>query len=218
MSEKIAFFDIDHTILKKSSGDYLIAEAWKRRVITLGLVLSVPWHYLRYRFALPAWGSAGVVIDAIKGLPLGTFRAIAASAFTHRYRKEIFPAIESRIAGLRRSGAKIWLATSSVDVFVAPLARHLKADGLVASQLEFKDGKSTGRFAGRPVFGAEKLRRVKETVKKMGIPLSKCSFYSDSFHDLPLLEAAGKAVAVNPDHRLEKIARQKGWEIIRCRL
>jgi HAD superfamily hydrolase (TIGR01490 family) len=123
-----------------------------------------------------------------------------------------------RVDALKARGISVWFATSSVDFLVQPIVDRLGADGLIASQLEFQDGISTGRFEGRPAFGIEKLRRVKEQADRLAVDLRDCSFYSDSVHDLPLLEAVGTPVAVNPDFRLKKIARQRGWEILRCSL
>ena len=57
------------------------------------------------------------------------------------------------------------------------------------------------------MFRAEKKKRVLEYAVNRGIALSDCSFYSDSIYDLPLLEAVGRAVAVNPDFRLRRLAR-----------
>jgi phosphoserine phosphatase len=65
-----------------------------------------------------------------------------------------------------------------------------------------------------PAFGAEKLSRARALIERLGLSGADCAFYSDSVHDLPLLEAVARPVAVNPDHRLKRIARRRGWEII----
>ena len=64
--------------------------------------------------------------------------------------------MERQIEKLRGEGTQIWLATSSVDIIVMPLAEYFEVDGLIASSLEFHNGRSTGRFAGKPVFRPRK--------------------------------------------------------------
>ena len=105
------------------------------------------------------------------------------------------------------------LATSSLDIIVEPLAQYLHVDGVLATSLEFEDGTCTGRFSGMPMFRREKKERVLSFIAGEGVSAGECSFYSDSIYDLPLLEAVGRPVAVNPDFRLRWIARRRGWPI-----
>jgi HAD superfamily hydrolase (TIGR01490 family) len=216
MSEKIAFFDVDHTLLRRASAEYFLREAWRRKIVPLRLILAIPALYFSYRFQKVRWDMWDSPLPGIAGIPDSTLHEIAVSSFNKRYLPALFPAMERQIAQLREEGTRIWLATSSVDIIVKPLAEYFGADGIIASSLEFSDGKSTGRFAGKPVFGPEKLNRVRDLAFSRGIDLSCCSFFSDSIHDLPLLEAAGRPVAVNPDFKLARIAKKRGWQIVRC--
>jgi phosphoserine phosphatase len=106
------------------------------------------------------------------------------------------------------------LATSSLDFIVAPLATHLGAGGILATTLQFVNGACTGQIAGTPMFRREKKNRVLAYLAQEGVAPSDCSFYSDSIYDLPLLEEVGRPVAVNPDFRLRRIARSRGWPIL----
>ena len=107
------------------------------------------------------------------------------------------------------------LATSSVDFIVAPLAAYLDVNGVLATNLEFSDGACTGRFDGLPMFRREKKERVLAFLAEHAIDPRDCSFYSDSIYDLPLLESVGRPVAMNPDFRLRRVARRRGWPIMR---
>jgi phosphoserine phosphatase len=109
------------------------------------------------------------------------------------------------------------LATSSLDFIVAPLAVHLGVRDVIATTLEFRDDVCTGRVQGRPLFRGEKQRRVLDFIAAAGEDPVRCSFHSDSIYDLPLLEAVGEPVAVNPDFRLRRFARRRGWPVIDCR-
>jgi HAD superfamily hydrolase (TIGR01490 family) len=218
MPEQIAFFDIDHTLIKRSSGACFLIEANRCGVVPLSLLFGIPGLYFKYIFQDLHWEDWVDNLPGVHGISRDAFKKIALMSYDRRCKKLLFPKMIERVESLKAQGIPVWFATSSVDVLVQPIVDCLGADGLIASQLEFSDGISTGKFDGKPAFGIEKLRRVRDQAESLGADLRDCSFYSDSVHDLPLLEAVGTPVAVNPDFRLKKIARQRGWEIIRCSL
>ena len=132
-------------------------------------------------------------------------------------RADVYPGAKTLIQRLKSSGRKVVLATSSVDLIVRPLADYLGIEDILATSFEFVDGVCTGRFEGRPFFGYEKMRRVIDFLQKNNVSRRDCSFYSDSVHDLPLLEVIGHPFVVNPDIRLKNIAQKRGWEILKFR-
>ena len=89
-------------------------------------------------------------------------------------------------------------------------------DGAIGSQIsEVVDGVYTGKPAGLFIYGAGKARAIEELAEREGIDLSASYPYSDSESDLPMLRAVGHPVAVNPDPRLARIARQQQWQVLR---
>ena len=73
-----------------------------------------------------------------------------------------------------------------------------------------------GRYTGRMAFyayGPEKATAMRALAERTGIDLAASSAYSDSATDLPMLEAVGRPVVVNPDRALAKVARERGWEV-----
>jgi phosphoserine phosphatase len=95
------------------------------------------------------------------------------------------------------------------------LASVLAMDGAVGTRWEVVDGQYTGRLAGPFAYGEGKAAAVREFAAEQGIDLAASYAYSDSASDLPMLEAVGHPVAVNPDAPLEEVARRDGWEILR---
>ncbi len=215
MNEKVAFFDVDHTLIRRSSCACFLLEARKQGLIRRRWLLAIPFYYFKYIFQNISWDSWKAPIPCVAGVPREVLTRIAQDSWERRFRASVFPGMVSRVTSLKDAGVPVWIASSSVDFLVAPLADALNSDGIVASELEFRDGKSTGYFGGVPAFGKEKLRRVRALAERLAVDLADCSFYSDSIHDLPLLEAVGKPVAVNPDFRLSRIAKARGWEIVR---
>ena len=96
------------------------------------------------------------------------------------------------------------------------LARVLAFDGAIGSRFsEVVDGVYTGRPAGVFVYGRGKARAIEQLAAREGIDLARSYAYSDSASDLPMLEAVGHPVAVNPDAALAKVAREERWEVLR---
>lgn len=215
MKPAAAFFDIDHTIIRYSSGGLFLVEAFRQGIVPLHLVLSIPFYYAQYRLFRPKWNTRMKPVQGLDGIHRSSIEKISREIFQKKYLQNVFPEIQQRIEQLQAQGTDVILATSSIDILVEPLSSWLNADHLIASKLEFSEGKTTGCFEGKPVFSEEKLKRVREYAEGKKIALSECAFYSDSIHDLPLLEAVGTPVAVNPDARLYKLAVSKNWEIIR---
>jgi phosphoserine phosphatase len=99
-------------------------------------------------------------------------------------------------------------------VIVEPLAEHLGVDGAIASRPFVDDD---GRYTGEMEFyayGPFKVEAMKELALAEDLDLDESSAYSDSYTDLPMLEAVGHPVAVNADRVLAKVARERGWEVM----
>ena len=108
----------------------------------------------------------------------------------------------------RAAGYKVYLVSASPEVIVEPLAEHLGVDGAIASRPVVDDD---GRYTGEMEFyayGPFKAEAIEELARQEGLDLEESSAYSDSYTDLPMLEAVGHPVVVNPDRVLAKVARR----------
>ena len=94
------------------------------------------------------------------------------------------------------------------------LAKHLGATHVIANRLEIKDGFATGRLLRPVVAGPEKARLIREHAKSKNLDLGECYAYSDSYSDVPMLSVVGYPAAVNPDTKLERLARTYGWPVL----
>jgi HAD superfamily hydrolase (TIGR01490 family) len=210
----VNFFDVDHTLTRHSSGGRFIAAAMRRKVLPRRLLLVLPWYSLTYRLGIFRLRAYEKGFPYMRGISRATLEEIARESFNRALKGDLYPEAVELVRAIRADGRRVILATSSLDFIVEPLAEYLSADGLLATALEFQDGKSTGRMQGTPMFRAEKKARVLSWLAREGVPARQCSFYSDSIYDLPLLEAVGRPVAVNPDFRLRRVARRRGWQIM----
>ena len=94
------------------------------------------------------------------------------------------------------------------------MSLSLGMDDIICSSLEVKDGYLTGRPLGRICFGQEKVVRLNEYCKNNNINPIQSWYYGDSISDLPVLSSVGIPVCVNPDKRLKKAARKRGWKVL----
>ena len=209
----IDFFDVDHTLTRRSSGGRFLALAMKRGVLPHRLLAVLPWYSLTYRLGIFRLRGYEKGFPYLRGIEKTTLEEIARDSFEQSLKGDLFPDAVALMNSLRDRGRRVMLATSSLDIIVEPLAQYLRVDGVLATALEFVDGACTGRFLGMPMFRREKSKRVLSYIAGQGVTARECSFFSDSIYDLPLLESVGTPIAVNPDFRLRRIARRRGWTI-----
>jgi HAD superfamily hydrolase (TIGR01490 family) len=110
-------------------------------------------------------------------------------------------------------GHAVWLVSAAPIELAGIIAERLGLEGAIATRSEIVDDRYTGRLATPPMHGTEKAQAVRELAAERGFELAECYAYSDSQHDLPLLQLVGHPVAVNPDGALRHHAREQGWPI-----
>ncbi|HEY9593161.1 MAG TPA: HAD-IB family hydrolase [Spirochaetia bacterium] len=213
----IAFFDVDHTLTRRSTGGRFILLAIRQGVLPRRLLFVVAWYSLTYKLGFFRLRPYDEGFPYLRGILRSELERIGRESFEKSLKADLFDGAVNLVRNAVAEGREVVLATSSLDFIVEPLAAYLGVHGLLATALEFVDGKCTGRMAGEPMFRKEKRARVLALLEQRGVRPSDCSFYSDSIYDLPLLESVGSPVAVNPDFRLRRIARDRGWTIIDLR-
>jgi phosphoserine phosphatase len=113
----------------------------------------------------------------------------------------------------RQAGLLVVIVSASPEEIVAPLARYLGVDEAIASQPHVdNEGRYTGTMAF-DAFGPAKVAAMHALARDHGIDLGASYAYSDSATDVPMLEAVGHPVVVNPDRELARVAAERGWEV-----
>ncbi|MFV1989440.1 MAG: HAD-IB family hydrolase [Acidimicrobiales bacterium] len=210
-----AIFDLDRTLLRGGSGPVL---QHALREEGLGPQQDVPG--LGALFGLfevigetyPSMLVAKRAVSMTKGWPVDAVDRAAAAAAPELFAK-VLPYAKQVIEQHRGEGRKLVLATTTPEHLVRPLAELLNFDAVVASKHAQLNGEFLGELDGDFVWGRAKARAVKRWLKDQGISLRSSYAYSDSYYDVPLLARVGHPVAVNPDIRLEALARLRGWEV-----
>lgn len=211
----IAFFDLDKTLLAVNSGTL-----WLRRELALGYVtkrqaLRAAAWLVRYHFGFA--GAERMVEEAISQIA-GTRADALKERTTRFYEQEVSKAYRpGGLVALRAHRAakdRCVLLTSSTNYMAELAQRQLELDGVLCNTIEVDaSGLHTGKVVGRVCFAAGKLVHAEAEARTNAVSLKDCTFYTDSYSDLAVLEAVGHPVAVNPDPRLKRHAARVGWPV-----
>ena len=116
-----------------------------------------------------------------------------------------------------QNGKTVVIATATNDFVTRPIADLFNVQTLIATEFETKDQQFTGKVIDVPCFREGKLNKVQKWVDDNNFDLSKASFYSDSFNDLPLLEKVKTPVIVDGDDKLVEIGKNRDWDCVSFR-
>jgi len=212
-----AFFDLDKTVIASAS-----MVAFGRRFYDAGLisrrtVVRGLWGQLIYLHLGASEEKLARMRESVlaltRGWDQGRVSSIVEDALTSVVEPIIYAEALEVMADHRRAGRRIVIVSASPEEIVAPIGRLLDADDVLASRARVDlDGRYTGEMAFY-AYGPFKVDAMVQLSEDQGIDLSASWAYSDSYTDLPMLEAVGHPVAVNPDRPLAKAARDRRWEV-----
>ena len=210
-----AFFDFDGTIIATHSVKDMFLERIRSGEITgqeiydLGDLISR--YFLRFGDFEDAIAAA---VRNLKGMSELRLRSMGEKVSREHLTGEVFPEIRAVIKAHQRKGHTVAIVSSATRYQVESLASELGIEHILCTELEFKNGKLTGRLDGKACYGENKLTAVREFAKNRRVSLKKSYFYSNGSEDIVAMEAVGHPVAVNPDSKLASIARESGWREI----
>ena len=210
----VALFDMDRTLIDTHTAKLYVR--FQRDLKEIGLLYTLRTSYwlLQYTFGvIDAEEVARHVLASYRGKTDVWLTERCQGWFESHVRERISVIGRARVREHIRAGHAVAIATSAVRHIAQPLARELSIPHVVCSELEVRDGELTGSFNRPLCYGEGKLERAKALVRSLGARLEQTAFYTDSITDLPLLEAVGHPVVVNPDARLRRAAKRRGWLI-----
>ena len=210
------FFDVDHTIIRGSSGPLFLVKGVQRGLFPVLTLAYIPFFFFQYSVGSLNAHSRDWHFSLLTGQSRQALEEVSRANF-EKLKDLIYPAARSLIEQRRAAGRRVVLATSSLDLIVRPLAEHLGIKEVIATSLEFESDRCTGRLAEGPLLKEKKREKVYDFIRAHGGQWQDCAFYSDSINDISLLESVADPVAVNPDLRLRRVARKRGWRILKFR-
>lgn len=212
-----AFFDLDKTVIARASivafGRPLYREGLISRT-TLVRGLYMQFVYLRLGASEHQLARIKeLVLLLTKGWEQARVDQIVREALEAIMGPIVYREAQDLIDHHRAAGRRVLIVSATPEGVVVPLGRYLGVDDVIASRPRIDAG---GRYTGEldfHAYGPYKAEAIRALADREGIDLSASFAYSDSYTDVPMLEAVGHPVAVNPDRQLLRLARQRGWEV-----
>ncbi len=212
-----AFFDLDKTVIAKSS-----TLAFSRPFQAGGLISRRAVLRSAYAQFVYLVGGAdhdqmekmrAFLSDLCAGWDVATVREIVADTLHHIVDPLVYDEAVSLIEEHHLAGRDVIIVSASGAEVVEPIGQLLGADGVIATRMEIRDGKYTGGI-DYYAYAENKARAIEELAAEHRYDLSISYAYSDSITDLPMLEAVGHPFAVNPDRELRRLALERGWPVL----
>ncbi len=213
-----AFFDVDNTLVQGSSlvhfGRGLAARKYFR--------YSEVWKfiYAQAKFQVTGRENSDDVAEGrrkalafIEGRTTDELSSLGEEIYDEIIADKIWAGTRALAERHLEAGQQVWLVTATPYELAEIIAKRLGLTGALGTVAESVDGVFTGRLVGDILHGLGKAHAVRALAAREGLNLKRCTAYSDSFNDVPMLSLVGTAVAINPDGDLRDLAREKGWEI-----
>ncbi|MFT4010620.1 MAG: HAD-IB family hydrolase [Nocardioidaceae bacterium] len=213
-----AFFDVDNTIMQGASIFHLARGLYRRKFFTTRDILGAAYKQAYFRFVgvedpehvAEAKASA---LAFIKGHPVSELEEISDEIFDETMAHRIWPGTKALAQQHIDRGQRVWLVTAAPVEVARVISRRLGLTGALGTVAESVDGVYTGQLVGDMLHGPEKAIAIQAIAEREGLDLSRCSAYSDSYNDVPMLSLVGDPCVVNPDGKLLEHAREHGWRV-----
>jgi HAD superfamily hydrolase (TIGR01490 family) len=212
-----AFFDLDKTIIAKSSSLAFSRPFFDQGLINRRSVLKS--SYAQFMFLLSAADHDQVerlrkhVTEMCTGWDVDQVTSIVRETLHDIVNPLVFSEAADLIAGHKARGHDVVIVSASGAEIVEPIGEMLGADYSMASRMKVVDGKYAG-VMDFYCYGEEKVVAMNDIARSVGYDLSQCFAYSDSITDLPMLSAVGHPTVINPDRSLRREAGERGWPML----
>jgi HAD superfamily hydrolase (TIGR01490 family) len=213
-----AFFDVDNTLVQGSSLVHFARGLAARKYFTYGDLAR--FAYAQAKFQLTGRENSDDVaagrtkaLAFIEGRPTSELIEVGEEIYDEIIADKIWQGTRALAEMHLDAGQQVWLVTATPYELAATIASKLGLTGALGTIAESVDGVFTGRLVGEILHGAGKAHAVRSLAIREGLNLRRCTAYSDSINDVPMLSLVGTAVAINPDSALRDVARKRGWEI-----
>lgn len=217
-----AFFDVDRTVIAKPAMVAFARPLYRAGLINRRLVARAAVNHLRFRFGtvtperMERFRHIGMRIVA--GWEADEVCAIVRRSLPEVLAPFVFDQAVALMRAHQRAGRPVFLVSAEPKEIVDPLVEFLGLDGALASEAVVDD---RGRYTGETrawLYGPGKATAIAQLATTRGLDLAQSFAYSDAATDLPMLEAVGHPVCVNPDRALARVARARSWHTMRFRL
>jgi HAD superfamily hydrolase (TIGR01490 family) len=210
---RAALFDMDRTLVRRETASLYVRYQRERGQANWRDTLRVSFWVAQYTLGvIDIHDVVSRAIQEFAGTSETVLSARCDDLFLFMVERLVTDRGRRAVEAHRERGDVLAIVTGASPYAARPLARLLRIDHVVASELEVDEARC---FTGNPIlplcYGEGKVLRASRLADIHGFRLEEATFYSDSVTDLPLLERVREPVAVNPDARLYRVAKKRGW-------
>ncbi|WP_427172365.1 HAD family hydrolase [Arthrobacter sp. 92] len=212
-----AFFDVDNTLMKGASLFHVARKMHQRGAFTIPQAAGMAWK--QFKFVLRGENMDDVhavretALRLAAGILVADIKVLGEEVFDEMIESRIWPGTKALAQQHLRVGRMVWLVTATPIEVATVISTRLGLTGALGTVGEIEDGAYTGRLVGDILHGQAKAVAVQGIADAEGLDLKRCWAYSDSHNDIPLLSMVGHPVAINPDGRLRRHARDNNWPV-----
>lgn len=212
-----AFFDVDNTLVHGASIVLFARGLAARKYFSYNDIAKFAWQQAKFRLT----GRENMddvaqgrdkALSFIAGRPTAELAALGEEIYDEYIADKIWPGTQALAQRHIAAGQQVWLVTATPVELAQTIATRLGLTGALGTVAESEDGVFTGRLVGDILHGPGKAHAIRSLAVREGLNLKRCTAYSDSYNDVPMLSLVGTAVAINPDSDLRDVARVRGWE------
>ncbi len=213
---QVAFLDVDGTLLAETT-TYLFARILRRHgLLRRSFVLRAVFHGLQHRVGRLDYGRlVDYGLRQITQVPVVDLERFAYDNFVEYIRPRLYLGVVEHLNRLRNQGTAVVLVSSSPALVLEPLSMYLGCTSMLTTPIRIERGRIAGIGSGPPCYGDGKRYWAERWAAERGILMDNAVAYADNWSDRALLERVGRAVVVHPRGKLNKLARDRGWQIVR---
>ena len=216
---RVAFFDLDNTLVKGSSLYYLTKSLLLKGLINkreMAHFIAAQAKFLKSRTEDQKIRDYIIVkaLQLVKGKHIEEIEQLINDEVAVPLNLAIYPKMKEKVRQHQAAGHETWIITASPTEIASFIAKQLDMAGALATKAEILNGRYTGALTGQVLHGSLKAKALFKFSEKFKVNLDETYAYSDSINDLPLLCSVGYPVAVNPNDELLRIANKNKWQVI----
>lgn len=213
-----AFFDVDNTMVQGASIVHFARGLAARKYFRTADLADIAWKQVKFRItgkenSTDMASGKEKALAFIAGRSTTELAELGEEIYDDIIADKIWPGTRALAQMHLDAGQQVWLVTATPVELAQVIAKRLGLTGALGTVAESVDGNFTGRLVGDTLHGLGKAHAIRALAIREGLNLKRCTAYSDSHNDVPMLSLTGTSVAINPDSDLREVAKNRSWEI-----
>lgn len=216
LNKKVAFLDIDGTLLKGQMQRGLVSFFRRKGLISFVYYIKLSIWFTLYKLSLTGNNMRGVFDYGLHylGGKKDSYISVLIDEFIKDYlSKNEYRGSRLLVNTLLAEGFSVILVSTAIDLVVGQVANYYGINNYICTRLEKKNGIYTGRVEGDIIYGGRKQIVIKSYCEANEILLKDCVAYADHLSDFPLLKSVGIGYVTNPNSKLFRLAQKDNLKV-----